>query len=637
MSGFVALVEANGRPVDGHVLEHLTAAMAYRGPDRQATWAPQDRSVGLGHAAFHTLQDPPEADQPLGLDDRLWIVADARLDDRDTLAGRLAGSSNLASAPDALLLLHAYDVWGSAMLDRLLGDFAFAIWDAPNRTLFCARDHVGVKPFYYAAAGTAFVAGNTIESLRAHPQVSDTLDDHAIADYLLFGHNRHPERTSFADVRRLPAAHSLTWRASTGPVIERYWRLHVTDQIRLGREEEYVERFDELFAAAVEDRVRGARAAVFMSGGLDSTAVAAVARDVMARRYGHFELAACTFSYDGLIEDTEADHATEVARWLDISILRVRLDDDLAEDPWGETASWSAEPSNQPALGRVVRQVAGALSEARVGFTGQGGDPALHITPVDATQRAAADGWVRMAAAMARHRLIHGQWPRIGLRTQMRRRLRGHRFETPDVFPPWIATDLVERLDLHRRHRAFARMQLDRTATRPEAECQLAGPEWSFILEWDDAGMTGFPAEFRHPFLDVRLIEFCLALPPIPWLAEKHILRRAMKDRLPGATLSRRKAPLRGYPPHELLKARSREPLGLACDESRLAEFLDIDCFKMIARRPERLRAWEYGLVTRPLGLALWLSRLGTGRRPGTEISDGSRRYNATEETVPQA
>lgn len=635
MSGFVALVEADGRLVDRQVLGHLTTAMAYRGPDWQATWAPEDSSVGLGHAAFHTLQDPPEADQPLGLDGRLWIVADARLDDRQTLVGRLAGS--LASAPDALLLLQAYDVWGPAMLDRLLGDFAFAIWDAPNRTLFCARDHIGVKPFYYTATGTAFVAGNTIESLRAHPQVSDTLDDHAIADYLLFGHNRHPERTSFADVRRLPPAHSLTWRASTGPVIERYWRLHVTEQIRLGREEEYVERFDELFAAAVEDRVRGPRAAVLMSGGLDSTAVAAVARDVMARRYGHFELAACTFSYDRLIEDTEADHATEVARWLDISIQRVQLDDYLAEDPWGETACWSAEPSDQPASARVLRRVAGTLSKARVGFTGQGGDPALHITPADAAQRANDDGWVRTAAAMARHRLINGQWPRAGLRTQMKRRLRGHRFEIPEVFPPWIATDLAERLDLHRRHQAFASRQLDRTATRPEAEYQLAGPEWSFVLEGYDAGMTGFLAELRHPFFDVRMIDFCLALPPIPWLAEKYMLRRAMKDRLPGPTLSRRKAPLSGYPPHELLIARSRGPLGLACDESCLAEFIDIDRFKTIAKRPERLHAREYGLVTRPLGLALWLSRLGTGRRPGPEISDGSGRYKTTEEALPQA
>ena len=248
-----------------------------------------------------------------------------------------------------------------------------------------------------------------------------------------------------------------------------------------------------------------------------------------------------------------------------------------------------------------------------------------------------ADDRYQSAAAMARHRLINGQWPRTGLRTQMRRRLRGYRFETPDPFPPWIATDLVERLDLHRRHEAFASRQLDRTATRPEAEYQLAGPEWSFVLEGYDAGMTGFLAELRHPFFDVRMIDFCLALPAIPWLAEKYILRRAMKDRLPGSTLSRRKAPLSGYPPHEQLVARSRGPLGLACDESRLAEFVDIDCFTTIAKRPERLHAREYGLVTRPLGLALWLSRLGTGRRPRPEISDGSGRHKTAEEALSQA
>jgi len=357
----------------------------------------------------------------------------------------------------------------------------------------------------------------------------------------------------------------------------------------------------------------------------------------LTARYEQSQLTACTVSYAGLIDDTEADHAMEVAGALGIPMHRVRMDDDLTEDPWGETACWSAEPSDQPAAARVGRWVAGPLSEARVGFTGQGGDPALHMTPADALQRATGDGWVRTSAAMARHRLAHGQWPRTGLRTQMRRKFGGGRFERPDPYPPWIAADLADRLDLHQRYEALAGSQLDQTAVRPEAEYQTGSPEWSFLLEWYDAGMTGFLMEIRHPFLDVRLVEFCLALPAIPWLVEKHILRRAMKDRLPASTLSRRKAPLRGYPPHELLIARSRGSFGLACDESLLAEFIDVDCLEKLAGQPERLHAWEYGLVTRPLGLALWLDRLKTGRRPGTEVPGGSGRSTTTEEALPHA
>jgi asparagine synthase (glutamine-hydrolysing) len=173
-----------------------------------------------------------------------------------------------------------------------------------------------------------------------------------------------------------------------------------------------------------------------------------------------------------------------------------------------------------------------------------------------------------------------------------------------------LRADVVERLELRRRYEESLAPRLDPESLRPEATAQLGGPEWSFSLESYDAGMNELPLDYRHPFLDLRLVEFLLALPVVPWLVEKEILRRCMRARLPATTLARRKAPLAANPVHRILLASAEEIAGLARDVDRLAQFIDVTRFKRIAERPERLHEWEYGLVTRPLGLALWLRRL---------------------------
>jgi asparagine synthase (glutamine-hydrolysing) len=113
------------------------------------------------------------------------------------------------SATDADLILCAYRVWGEGCVEHLLCDFAFAIWDERSQSLYCARDHFGVKPFYYSLSAKSLVFGNTLDCIRIHPGVSDELNDRAIGDFLLFGSNEDPTTTVFAGIQRLAAAHSL--------------------------------------------------------------------------------------------------------------------------------------------------------------------------------------------------------------------------------------------------------------------------------------------------------------------------------------------------------------------------------------------------------------------------------------------
>ena len=205
MSGIVGIINLEGATVDRQLLQQMTEFMAYRGPDVQDIWV--DGNVGFGHALLRTTSESLGEQQPCSLDGEVWITADARIDNRAELIEKLNSSIDLKTVTDVELILRAYQVWEEDCVKHLLGDFAFAIWDSRVQRLFCARDHFGVKPFYYARVGNSLIFGNTLNGVRIHPQVSDELNDLAIADFLLFGYNQELDTTTFADIQRLPPAH----------------------------------------------------------------------------------------------------------------------------------------------------------------------------------------------------------------------------------------------------------------------------------------------------------------------------------------------------------------------------------------------------------------------------------------------
>src|SRR5262249_36207165 len=161
---------------------------------------------------------------------------------------------------------------------------------------------LGVKPFYYARVGQMVVFSNTLDCVRLHPAVSPALNDHAIADFLLFGANQQADTTSFRDVMRLPPAHSISWSpASTARRC--YGTCRTAEPLSFKRASDYTERFTELLDAAVADRLRTGRVAVYMSGGLDSPTLAAVATGQLRRHPPTGTVHAMTSVYDRLIPD----------------------------------------------------------------------------------------------------------------------------------------------------------------------------------------------------------------------------------------------------------------------------------------------------------------------------------------------
>jgi asparagine synthase (glutamine-hydrolysing) len=543
MSGFVVVANVNGAPIDPTLMRRMTDALLFRGPDSNQIWIGE--GIGFGHALFQIEDEPPIVRQPCSIDGEIWITGDIRVDAREDLIRALMTDrgARVKVATDPELILHAYQAWGETFLERLIGDFTFAIWDGPKKRLLCARDQFGVKPLFYAQVGSQLLISNTLSCIKVHPLVSDELNDAAIGDFLLFGSNWDPATTTYTDIKRLPGAHQLSWSPGKEPRIRRYWSIPVSDELRLPRPGEYVERFTSLLREATADRLPAGHVGVQMSGGLDSSMIASTAQSLLAKNNSGFEVRAHTIVYDSLIEDEERQYAGLVADHLRIPIKYLSADSyPLLE---GDVGAYP-EPSDTLTQPQLVddfnRQVAAG---GRVALTGFDGDAAL------------AAHWPSHFAALWRHQKF-GRLPadafryaqvKHGLAAAFARRLRWPKRQcTGPSYPNWL-NPILERKRAMKDLLAHSEGGPDEGAPgRADAYEAMIHPNWFSLLESLDAGTTGVPLERRHPLLDLRLVEFLLALPAVPWCVDKHIFRVSMQDMLPRKVLRRPKSPLADDP-----------------------------------------------------------------------------------------
>jgi asparagine synthase (glutamine-hydrolysing) len=177
LSAIAGLVRLDDQPVDPAEPAAMRARLAHRGPDGGGDW--HGGPAGLTHCLLRVTPESLSEQQPLASSERI-ITADARLDNRAELCAALGRPD--AGQPDAALILAAYERWGAACAEHLLGDYAFAIWDSAERTLFCARDYIGFKPFYYHAGPHLFAFATELKALFALPDVPRRLNEVRVAD-----------------------------------------------------------------------------------------------------------------------------------------------------------------------------------------------------------------------------------------------------------------------------------------------------------------------------------------------------------------------------------------------------------------------------------------------------------------------
>jgi len=379
----------------------------------------------------------------------------------------------------------------------------------------------------------------------------------------------------------------------------RYWSPPTNGRIRYAKSADYVEHFQSIFEAAVADRLRTDCAGILLSGGLDSGAVAAAARDASTGQ--STTLRAYTVTYDSLMPDRESFYAKETADFLHIPIRFFPFDNARAFDLWDDPHFRRPEPDESPFFAAEIDMFRKIAADCRVALSGEGSDNLMlfEIGPY-LRQLRRERHWARFFRDGA-HYLWVRPFPWRGLRHRLKRFLRG----PAPVVPPWIDPDLARRLHLGERRRAFG--DGPQTASHPmlpKAHASLALPQWSHIFENDDPGVTRAPVEIRYPFLDLRIVNYLLALPPFPAFFEKRLLREAMSGQLSEDVRRRRKSALLRDPLAELLKKAKAPWLVETKWDKNIARFVDVSRLKSLAQNQG---AADIGLNIRPHCLNFWL------------------------------
>jgi asparagine synthase (glutamine-hydrolysing) len=607
VSGFLCVLNTDGTPVDGSLLQRMTGAMSRRGPDGLHTW--HEGTVGLGFALLRSTFEAARERQPISFDGHVWISADARIDGRKELIDRLNARGRTVSgdAPDVELLLHAYYVWGEGCLEQVIGDFAFAIWDARQARLFCAHDHFGVVPVYYAATQDCVLVGNTVACLQRHPAVSGRLNEQAIGDFLLTGQNYDLTTTTFADIRRLAPAEKLTW-SPDGLRVARYWSLPEERRyLRYRRSAEYGEHFRAIFEQAVADRLRTDAVATNLSGGLDSSSITVTAARVLRQTGRPFDLRAYNVMFERLIPDDEGPLADEIAALGGFPVIHFRAEDYLEARPLDRPAYVGPEPG-APAGTAVEEAVAReAAGFSRVLLVGFGGDPLFIFDPLYARRMLRAGRIGALGADMGRFVALYHRRPPLGLRSLLIRR-RGVRGSAPSLpLPAWVNREFAARAHLEDRFTWIQTRSYDRGPSE-----MITEPLWTHLFALADPGATGLALRVRFPFFDLRLVRLVQQVPHLPWRFQKTLLRQAMRGALPDRVLRRPKTPLRSHPYFELYRQQGIPPwLADLLAEPALAPYVESTAIGEMLAAPENLtvpRSYELLHLTHA---AYWLRQQG--------------------------
>jgi asparagine synthase (glutamine-hydrolysing) len=591
MSGIVGFLNAGGTPADPCLVARMTAAVAHRGPDARGHWVAGP--VGLGHAQFRTTPESSAERQPCGLGGRLWITADARVDNRDELieALGLGGRARPQPPTDAELLLHAYEAWGERCVERLAGDFAFALWDEPRRRLFLARDPLGVRPLLWWSDGKVLLFASEPRPLFQHPGPACEVNWALVGDQLC-GNCSAPEETLYLGVRKLPAGHAAVVE---GGALRpwRYWPGDLTRQVRHPRAEGYAEEFRALLGQAVRCRLRSSTpVGIQLSGGLDSSSLACVARDVVREdAAGCAPFETLSLVYPGLPCD-ESEYIDAVVRELGVPSHRLPYGEAFHEAARLERAAEFPDVGFGPgSFGQVITVARCAARRGiRVLIDGFGGDELFATTPArvaDSLRAGDLPGlWRRLRHArdelgMPVWRLLlrWGVWPLLPDRVkEIARRLRGR--NAPATYPhkglQWIDEGFTAQFRLRERWAAQHPGVIPEAGThsrRVLLELLTRSYNQVHALEWNDRFTARLGVEKRHPFFDRRLVDYCLAIPDEARIADgssKYLLREALRGVLPEAVRERRSKVWFDSIWEEEINVRQAGAVGAAFEDLRL-------------------------------------------------------------------
>ena len=622
--------------VDGATLVAMTDAVTHRGPDAAGYFL--HGPVGLGHRRLSII-DLATGDQPLGNEDgTVQVVFNGEIYNFAEVRHQLVASGHrFRTNSDTEVIVHAYEEWGDACVERFRGMFAFALWDARAGRLLLARDRLGVKPLYYAEVPGGIVFGSEIKSLLQDPAVRREWRADSLDAYLTLLYIPAPD-TIYRGIYKLPPAHVLV--AERGTIrVSRYWDLEFTGTGDPAREEEYLEELDHLLAEAVRLRlVSDVPLGAFLSGGIDSSTVVAYMVQASATPPLTMSVGFEHHDFD------EVEHARAVAQHLGCEFHALTADpqvDDLLpklawhfDEPFADS---SAVPTYY--VSRAARQL------VTVALSGDGGDELWAGYP-----------WHRVEQWEQRVRTALGPASRVAgwlgqalpLSVKGARALR-HLAANPaqayalkhtyELFEPGMkgrlySGDFRRAVNGHDPFATFRDAYHACTSDDPLDRSMYVDARTYMIddvLTKVDRMSMAVSLEAREPLLDHKLLEFAARVPASLKLKDgrsKYLLRRVLETRVPPSIVERRKrgfaapigewlrGPLAGMTSELLLDGRLRDRgLFNAPEVARLWED------HRTGRADHRHRLWQ--LIMLELWFRQFIDAPAAGRPPGLAAPGG--------------
>src|SRR5580704_2103131 len=563
MCGITGIMQFRGARVEPETLRQMCAAMFHRGPDDEGIYTAG--SVGLGVRRL-SIVDLATGHQPLSNEDgTVWIVFNGEIYNHAALRKDLeAKGHQYRTHSDTETIVHLYEEYGQDCVHHLRGMFAFAIWDVRRQRLFIARDRLGIKPLYYQLTSQQMVFGSEIKVILACPGTSPQLDRAVLPEYLAFGYLSSGQ-TFYNGIRKLMPGHWMEVDPSGQVRIQRYWDLPLTQSEQPHPESYYIQTYREMLEQAVSSHLMSdVPLGVFLSGGVDSSAVAALMTKIRRAPVETFSVGYAEDAY------SELSYARAVAKHLnsfhrEVLVSRQDFFESLPHLIWHEDEPivW---PSSVPLY--FVAQL--AHERVKVVLTGEGADETLA-------------GYTRYAFT-----LKNAAWDRIYRRMipgTVRASIRGSIGDST-----WISATIRRKLShtfLGRNGSSWASFYFDNffsafsendqsglLSSEVVEDC-AAGAAYHNVLEyWDQSSgemlhrllytdiktylvemlmkqdnmSMAASIESRVPFLDHPLVEFATNIPQrlqIGGFAGKRILKKAVEDLLPHSILYR---PKLGFP-----------------------------------------------------------------------------------------
>jgi len=610
MCGIAGIVNLMAGPPDRGIVQSMLDVMRHRGPDGEGIY--HDPQAALGHVRLSII-DVAGSRQPLSNEDEtVWVTFNGEIYNYRELRDELQGRGHrFQTQGDTETLVHLYEEHGARMVERLIGMFAFAIWDTKRRQLFLARDRLGIKPLYYCRRGEEFVFASEIKAFLEHPQITPRPDRASIWHYLTYRSVPSPA-TLLEGILKVRPGHCLTL-TERGLSTECYWDIPLRSKQAVTEEEPSVEQMQQQVEARLVTSVKrrlisDVPIGAFLSGGVDSSLIVAlmsILTQAPVRTYsvGFHNSTASELPYAGLVaRQYQTDHH-------ELVLEEDGFADHLEKLTWIRDSPLS-EPADVPLylLSKMARR------DVKVLLSGEGSDELFGGYPKYAFDRFAPLVGLLPAGL---NRLVASTLPGRLRRLEVAMRSLGEPERASrwaQWFSPFTAREKTILMPDNESWPNPTQEYIDRAQDAPAldamlyTDCKLWLPD--NLLDRGDRMTMGASIEGRVPFLDHELVEYAFSLPAhvkIRGFTRKYLLKQIAEKYLPRSIVHRPKVGFR-LPLTQWFRGRLRDmcydricagsgPLAQFLNGRALRRLLDDHCS---GRKDNWLQIWTL------LGLSIW-------------------------------